>query len=95
MGAKGTWTMGYNNDPDNFNKNGKQTQAYMRMIEQLKKPKDSNYDLTNMPNNLDMQTLVDNDFTIDGADPLLKWGDRLGVLLSQNGRGNFANYILP
>ena len=38
MGAKETWTMGYNNDPNNFNKEGKQTQAYMRMIEKLMEP---------------------------------------------------------
>lgn len=87
--------MGFNNDPDVFNKNGKQTQAFMRMIEQLKAPKDSSLDLTNMANDLgSIQTLVDNGFEISGADPLLKWGDRLGVLLSQNGRGNLRNYII-
>lgn len=68
----------------------------MRMIEKLKKPKDSTLDLTNMANDLgSMQTLADNKFSISGADPLLQWGDRMGILLSQNGRGNFANYILP
>ena len=46
MGAKTSWTMGYNNDENVFNKNGKQTEAIMRMIEQLKKPKGAKYDLT-------------------------------------------------
>lgn len=45
----------------------------MNMIEQLKKPKDSQYDLENMDNDLgSIKTLSDNDWNIAGADPLLK-----------------------
>jgi len=60
----------------------------MKMIEQLKKPKDAKYDLTKMPGDVgNIETLSNNQWAINSADPLLKWGDRLGVLLSQNGRG--------
>jgi hypothetical protein len=66
------------------------------MIDQLMKPKDSTLDLTKMPNDVgSIKTLADNKFAIAGADPLLKFGDRMGVLLSQNGRGILAQYILP
>lgn len=65
------------------------------MIDQLMKPKDSTLDLTKMPNDVgSIKTLADNGFDIAGADPLLKFGDRMGILMSQNGRGNFAQYML-
>ena len=96
MGAKDSWTMGYNNDENNYNKKGKQTEAIMRMIEQLKKPKEAKYDLTKMPGDMGpLKTLSDNKWKIAGADPLLQSGDRWGVLLSFNGRNNFASFFLP
>jgi hypothetical protein len=45
MGSKADFTRGWNNDANYLNKDGKQTQAIMRMIERLMQPKDSQYDL--------------------------------------------------
>jgi hypothetical protein len=62
------------------------------MISKLKEAKDSQYDLTAMPNAFDMTTYIEAD---DLGDHHWSFGDRFGVLLGLNGRNYFANYFLP
>jgi hypothetical protein len=66
----------------------------MAMISKLKEAKDSQYDLTAMPNAFDMTTHIGNDNL--GSDPKHHWslGDRVGVLLGLNGRKLFTAYFL-
>jgi len=53
------------------------------MIDRLKEPQDSQYDLTAMPNAFDMTTYIDAE---DLGEHHWTFGDRLGVLLGVNGR---------
>jgi len=53
--------------------------------------KDSTLDLTNMPNAFDIGTYLDTDL----GEHKWSFSDRLGLMLSQNLRGIFAQFVLP
>jgi hypothetical protein len=90
MGDKNYWSVGYNHDPDYMNKDGKQIKAIMRMIDRLKEPKEADFDITNAPNHFDIDTYVNNEEPLDAG---FTFGDKLGLLLSQNVRGWYSQII--
>jgi hypothetical protein len=63
----------------------------MAMVARLMEAKDSTLDLTNMPNAFDIGTYLDAD---DLGEHKWSFSDRLGLMLSQNLRGIFAQFVI-
>jgi hypothetical protein len=62
----------------------------MAMVARLMEAKDSSLDLTNMPNAFDITTYLDSDL----GEHKWSFSGRLGLLLTQNLRGVFAQFTI-
>jgi len=92
VGFSDMWTAGWNDDPNYKNNQGAQNKAIKAMIDRLKEPQDSQYDLTAMPNAFDMTTYIEAD---DLGEHKWTFADRFGVLLGLNGRKYISDYFMP
>ena len=92
VGFLDNWTKGWSEQPNYKNNKGAQNKAVKAMIDRLKEPQDSQYDLSAMPNAFDMTTYIDAE---DLGEHHWTFAERFGVLLGVNGRQLFHGFFLP